>query len=388
MDCRSKIIFVLGTRPEVIKLAPLIKLMREKGVFQIFVCSTGQHREMLTQTLKAFNLKTDINLDLMTCNQTLCGFTSLALNAIDDVFEKIKPDFVVVQGDTTTTLVASLVAFYRRVPVGHVEAGLRTHSKFSPFPEEVNRKITGVLADLHFAPTETAQQALLNEGVKKESIWITGNTVVDAIEFMKKISLDLRKEDFSDFPQPVVNTLSTDNKSKLILITCHRRENFGSGLSEISEAIRILAIEFPDRSFVFPVHFNPNVRKQVYGMLSGLKNVFLIEPVDYKRFVRLMAASELILTDSGGIQEEIFSLAVPAFVLREFTDRGEGLNEDNNGLLRMVGNRRDDIVKSVREFLGSDTKLSYHSQFNPYGDGLASQRINDIIEAKMLRNND
>ena len=387
MSPKPKITIVMGTRPEVIKLAPIINLMCKKDTFDVFICSTGQHREMLNQTLMSFEITSDINLDLMTRDQSLSEFTSRALVAIDGVFNKIKPDAVIVQGDTTTTFVASLVAFYNQIPIGHVEAGLRTYNKFNPFPEEINRKITGSLADWHFAPTEQARKTLLNEGVNKQNIWVTGNSFVDAIEYMKKISMALPKERFADLPVPIVNSLFVEADSKIILITCHRRENFGVGLSNICEAIQLLASEFYHHNFVFPVHFNPNVRKQVFNMLAGLQNVFLIDPIDYKRFVRIMASAEIILTDSGGIQEEVFSLSVPTLVMRKNTERGEGLNLGDDALVKLIGVNRDDIVNGVKKHFNRG-KTELYSASNPYGDGLASQRINDIIEEKMMRNND
>ena len=383
---KRKLLFVLGTRPEVIKLAPLIKLIRDKEVFDVFVCSTGQHREMLKQTLAVFDLIADIDLDLMASNQTLSGFTSRALMSIDGVFKSINPDAVIVQGDTTTTFVASLVSFYWKIPVAHVEAGLRTYNKFSPFPEEINRKMTGAIADWHFCPTETAKKALLKEGIDSKNVWVTGNTVVDAIEFVMNASLEMPKEEFSDFPDPIINSLFSNTKSDLILVTTHRRENFGEGLSNICEAIHALALEFTKYNFVFPVHFNPNVRDKVFGLLSGIENIFLIDPVDYKRFVRLMHSSKIILTDSGGIQEEVFSLSIPTLVLRENTERGEGIGHENNQLVSLIGTDKFKIIASVKEIINQ--KQNTKSHFNPYGDGKASQRISDILEKEIRNNNE
>jgi UDP-N-acetylglucosamine 2-epimerase (non-hydrolysing) len=382
---KRKLLFVLGTRPEVIKLAPLIQLFREREVFDVVVCSTGQHREMLDQTLAVFDLIADINLDLMAYNQTLSGFTSRALMSIDTAFKSIKPDAVIVQGDTTSTFVASLVSFYWKTPVAHVEAGLRTYNKFSPFPEEINRKMTGSIADWHFCPTETAKKALLKEGIDSKKIWVTGNTVVDAIEIVMNASLELSKQEFLDFPNPIINSLFSKTKSDLILVTTHRRENFGEGLSNICEAIYALANEFTEHKFVFPVHFNPNVRNKVFDLLDGIENIFLIDPVDYKRFVRLMHSSKMILTDSGGIQEEVFSLSVPTLVLRENTERGEGIGNENNQLVSLIGTDKSKIMASVKEIINQEKSSKSH--FNPYGDGKASMRISKILEKEIKNNN-
>ncbi len=380
MKIKKKLMFILGTRPEVIKLAPIINIANQKNELEVYICSTGQHKEMLHQTLASFDIVPDIDLALMKDNQTLTALTSRALLKIDDVLEDIEPDLVIVQGDTTTSFIGALSAFYRNIAIGHVEAGLRTYEKYSPFPEELNRKIIADLADWHFAPTENARNALIKEGILDKNIWVTGNTVVDAIEYIKNISLNMIPNEFTDFPKQVVNCLFNKGDSSLVLVTCHRRENFGKGISNICEAIKSLSLEYPEFNFVFPVHFNPNVKEMVHGKLGEIDNIFLIKPIDYKRFVRFMSSAKIIITDSGGIQEEVFSLNIPTLVMRNNTERSEGITDvGSSGLVKLVGTDTNDIVINAKYFL-SNRKKKTRNNINPYGDGLSSQRIIEIIQ--------
>jgi len=363
---------VFGTRPEAIKLAPVIlELKKYPKKFRVRVVVTAQHREMLDQVLKVFNIKPDIDLNLMEKDQTLAGFAAKALTTLDECFKKEKPDMVIVQGDTTTTLCASLAAFYNRIPVGHVEAGLRTDNKYSPFPEEINRILTTHIADLHFAPTKWAANNLLREGIPKSRIFVTGNTVIDALHIVQQQNLPLckrgmkgdfntimrcfpKREDesgggikFFDSPSHRISD------SPFVLITGHRRENFGQGFRNICLAIKTLAHKFPDYLFVYPVHLNPNVRKQVLKALKGERNIRLIEPVDYVTFVRLMANCTLILTDSGGIQEEAPAFGKPVLVMRDTTERPEAIWA---GTAKLVGTDVNRIVREASRLLNKPDK--------------------------------
>ena len=375
----KKLMFIFGTRPEVIKLASIIKMAKEYETLKVYICSTGQHKEMLNQTLESFELIPDIDLSLMSKNQSLPGFTSRAIVKINDVLRKVKPDMVVVQGDTTTSFVGALTAFYNKIKISHVEAGLRTYEKLNPFPEEINRRMTADLADYHFAPTESAKKALLKEGVLDKKVWVTGNTVVDAVEYIKNKSLNMREADFVDFPKEVVNNLFRKNSKDFILITCHRRENFGIGLSNVCKAIKTLSSNYNELNFIFPVHFNPNVKEIVFKELGATDNIFLINPIDYKRFVRFMSSALLILTDSGGIQEEVFSLNIPTLVMRKNTERFEGVSNGNtNSLVRLVGTDTSNIIDSVDDIILNYKKIR-RDNVNPFGDGQSSKRILDII---------
>jgi UDP-N-acetylglucosamine 2-epimerase (non-hydrolysing) len=354
------VLSVFGTRPEAIKMAPVLRRLAHEREIRSLVCVTAQHREMLDQVLALFEIHPDHDLDLMREGQTLTEITTRALTELAPYLAREKPDLLLVQGDTTTTMAASLAAFYARIPVGHVEAGLRTGDPYYPYPEEVNRRITTVIAARHFAPTEGARQNLLREGIPDHAITVTGNTVIDAL-------LDVVKIEPSRAPK-----LPLRGK-RLILVTAHRRENFGAPLLEITDALRDLATRYPDVDLVYPVHRNPNVNGPVRKALAGMQGIHLIDPLEYKAFADLMAASSLILTDSGGIQEEAPSLGKPVLVLRDETERPEAVEA---GVVRLVGPHRDAIVGATSELL--DNKSVYVSMataVNPYGDGKAAGRI-------------
>lgn len=363
----KKISFIFGTRPEAIKLSPLILALRGYHELESHVCVTGQHREMLDQVLEIFDIQPDVDLDLMEPNQALAAFTARAISAIDGYLDVHKPDMVVVQGDTTTVFCAALCAFYRRIPVAHVEAGLRTWNKYSPFPEEMNRVLATRLADLHFAPTATSRDNLIKEGVAPERIYVTGNTVIDA--------LHMAVAKVKDNP-PSIPRLDPDvmtNGRPLVLITGHRRENFGEGFQNICRAVSSLAQEFPWVFFVYPVHLNPNVKEPVFKLLGNLQNVFLIEPVSYLAFVALMNRATLVLTDSGGVQEEAPSLGKPVLVMRETTERPEAVEM---GTVKLVGTSADRIFESVAALLTDEKAYADMANVvNPYGDGKATARI-------------
>jgi UDP-N-acetylglucosamine 2-epimerase (non-hydrolysing) len=368
----SKIVLVLGTRPEAIKLAPVILQARARPAdFSIRVCVTGQHREMLDQVLDLFGITPDIDLDLMRPDQDLCRLTVNLLNALAPVLARERPDWVLVQGDTTTVWTAALAAFYEGIAVGHVEAGLRTFDKRQPFPEEINRRLCTQLADLHFAPTEQARQNLLQEHVPEEQIVVTGNTVVDALLWV----LTRCK---TDPPASVaeIQAWASDHvgEDRMVLITGHRRESFGQGFESICRAILVLAARFPDVHWVYPVHLNPHVQEPVRRMLSQRPNIHLCAPLAYAPFVWLMQRSTLILTDSGGIQEEAPSLGRPVLVMRNTTERPEGLQA---GLITLVGTDEDRIVDGVTTALQQPHRLP--NVANPYGDGRASERILEVL---------
>jgi len=361
-----KVMTVIGTRPEAIKMAPVIKsLMNYSEEVKSVVCVTAQHREMLDQVLKIFGIVPDYDLNLMKPNQSLSLLTANLLTALDEVITFEKPDWVLVQGDTTTAMVASLVAYYHRIKLGHVEAGLRTNDKFQPFPEEINRRIADILADAYFAPTQNSRMNLIKEGIRSESIVVTGNTVIDALMMISRRVAG----------RPLDSRISTSIKNKLlILVTVHRRESFGEPLENICKALARLALSYQEKiQIVYPVHLNPNVRKTVYETLSGIPNISLIEPVNYEELVGLMSSSYLILTDSGGIQEEAPSLHKPVLVLREMTERPEAIEA---GAAKLIGTDADRIYSETMRLI--EEPKSYHrmaSAINPYGDGQASQRI-------------
>lgn len=363
-----KVLTIFGTRPEAIKLAPVIReLERHKESFISRVCVTAQHREMLDPFLELFRIRPDYDLDIMRPNQSLFDVTTRALSGLRDILERERPDLVLVQGDTTTAFAAALAAFYLRVKIAHVEAGLRTEDKYNPFPEEINRRLITHLADLHFAPTERARANLLREGVRDETIFVTGNTVVDAL-FMV---LELTKAE-----DPLRN-LGLDPRKRLILVTAHRRESFGAGITNICLAIREIVARAPEAEVVYPVHLNPNVRSVAHRILDGVERVHLIEPLDYVPFVHLMNRAYLILTDSGGIQEEAPSLGKPVLVLRETTERPEVIEA---GAAELVGTEVERIVeKTLRLLRDPDRYAKMASAQNPFGDGQAARRIVDII---------
>ncbi len=378
----KKIMLIFGTRPEAIKLAPIIQRLKAEGSkFKPIVCVTAQHREMLDQVLNLFEIEPDYDLNIMIDNQDLFDVTVKALNGLKEILKKEKPDIALVQGDTTTSFVASLAAFYLKIPVGHVEAGLRTYNKYSPFPEEKNRHLTGVLADYHFAPTEWAKNNLLKENAPEDRIWVTGNTVIDALLWVVSRQKSAGGEQYWNryFKERWGLTLTTNtNTCKLILVTGHRRESFGEGFKNICLALKEIAKDRHDIKIVYPVHLNPNVQKPVRDILSDIPNIYLIEPLDYEPFVYLMEKAHLILTDSGGIQEEAPSLGKPVLVMRNVTERPEGIEA---GVVKLVGTDKERIVAETEILL--DNKKAYERMAqasNPYGDGKAAERIVDILE--------
>ena len=380
------IMLVFGTRPEAIKMAPLVKeFQKYPDNFETIVCVTGQHREMLDQVLHIFEIKSDYDLNIMKQGQDLYDVTSRVLLGMRNVLKEVKPDIVLVHGDTTTSTAAALAAFYQQIPVGHVEAGLRTHNIYSPWPEEMNRQITGRLATYHFAPTPLSKKNLLVENVKPEQIVITGNTVIDALYMVvSKIKRDdaLDAELENMLKQSGYDVTRLSNERKLVLITGHRRENFGDGFISICKAIKTLTEKYPNVDFVYPMHLNPNVRKPIHEVfgeeLLGLNNMFFIEPLEYLSFVYLMEKSTIVLTDSGGIQEEAPGLGKPVLVMRDTTERPEALEA---GTVKLVGTMYDKIVEEVSALIENREYYDKMSKaVNPYGDGKACGRIvNEFI---------
>jgi UDP-N-acetylglucosamine 2-epimerase (non-hydrolysing) len=360
-----KVVTIFGTRPEAIKMAPVVLQLRKfSRHFQTVVAVTAQHREMLDQVLDLFHIKADYDLDIMQSGQTLFDITTRSLSGLKHVMSEVRPDLVLVHGDTTTTFVGALAAFYYQVAVGHVEAGLRTHQKYSPFPEEMNRRLAGVLADLHFAPTETSYRNLLQETVPHSNILITGNTVIDAL-------LQTVRPDYK-FTEPLLEGLDFDNK-RVLLVTTHRRENLGEPMRQCYTALRRITEEFEDVEVIFPVHRNPKVREVVSRELGQCRQVRLTEPLDYEPFANLMARAHLILTDSGGIQEEAPSLGKPVLVLRDTTERPEAIAA---GTVKLVGMQEEDVYRETKLLLEDRAEYSRMANaVNPYGDGLASERI-------------
>ena len=377
----KKIMLVFGTRPEAIKMAPLVKeFQKHPECFETIVCVTGQHREMLDQVLHIFEIKPDYDLNIMKQGQDLYDVTARVLTGMRDVLKEVQPDVVLVHGDTTTSTAAALAAFYQQIPVGHVEAGLRTHNIYSPWPEEMNRQITGRIATYHFAPTPLSRQNLLAEGVKEDQIAVTGNTVIDALymvvdKIKRDKALDAELEALLKNAGYDVNRLA--NGKKLVLITGHRRENFGDGFIHMCTAIKDLTKKYPDVDFVYPMHLNPNVRKPIHEVfgedLSNLGNMFFIEPLEYLSFVYLMEKSTIVLTDSGGIQEEAPGLGKPVLVMRDTTERPEALEA---GTVKLVGTDYERIVHEVSGLIDNQKNYDRMSKaVNPYGDGLACGRI-------------
>lgn len=363
-----KVLSVFGTRPEAIKMAPLVKKLKETDGIESVLCVTAQHREMLDQVLELFDLVPDYDLNIMKPNQTISMITTNVLLGLDEIFEKEKPDIVLVHGDTTTTFAAALSAFYHQASVGHVEAGLRTYDKYSPFPEEINRVLTGHIADIHFAPTERNRENLLREGIGEEKIFITGNTVIDAL-------LEVAGKPY-EFEDETLKNLDFENK-RVITVTCHRRENLGENMENIFGAIRQIGDEFDDVEIVYPVHMNPKVREIAGRILDGADNIHLIEPLQYQPFVNLQAKSYLIITDSGGMQEEAPSLGKPVLVVRKETERPEAVAA---GTVKLAGVDRDTIYKMTKELLtdrAAYDKMAHAA--NPYGDGHACEKIIEIL---------
>lgn len=360
-----RVLSVIGTRPEAVKMAPVVQKLRETSGIESLVCVTAQHREMLDQVLNLFDITPDVDLDLMEPDQSLAQITAAIFTHLDPVLKDLKPDWVLAQGDTTTVMAAALLAYYNRIKFGHVEAGLRTGDKFQPFPEEINRRVAGVTADLHFAPTEWSKQNLLKENVPAEQIIVTGNPVIDALRQV------------SEKPEPVEisQLISSFGKGRVILVTAHRRENFGQPLENICEALKTLAETYGDQiQIVYPVHLNPNVKNVVYPRLKELSaHITLVPPLDYLPMVHLMKHSTLVLTDSGGLQEEAPGLGVPVLVMRAATERPEGIAA---GTVKLVGTETADIVAAARKLLDDPSEYEKMAHaVNPYGDGHASERI-------------
>ncbi len=411
-DEKIKVLFVFGTRPEAIKMAPVIRALeaqsspeewpsprlngKDKSIqqdkdstpvlsagatgqakFKVVVCVTAQHREMLDQVLGLFDINPHYDLDIMTERQSLPELTASVLLGVTGVMEKENPDVVFVQGDTTTTFAAAQAAYYLKIPVAHIEAGLRTKNRYSPFPEEINRRLTSVMSDFHFAPTEGAKRNLVAEGIETSSIYVTGNTVVDTLQWvLRKHNRTAVSEKWSQWFSSEYN-ISLSNQIKTILVTGHRRESFGEGFKRICEALYILAGDNPDIQIVYPVHLNPNVQEPVYAILGDMDNIHLIPPLDYEPFVFLMNQSNLILTDSGGIQEEAPSLGVPVLVMRDTSERPEGIEA---GSAKLVGTNIKNIVDETQKLLNNnDENKSLSNTINPYGDGQASKKIVRII---------
>lgn len=361
----KKLLFIFGTRPEAIKIIPIYKKFKESNLFDVKICITAQHREMLDDVMEFFEIKADYDLDLMKKNQTLEELSSNVLNKVSSILNNEKFDLVFVHGDTTTSFFSALAAFYSKIDVAHIEAGLRTYDIYSPYPEELNRQCTARIAKYHFVPTEKSKQNLLNESVNFKNIYVVGNSVIDAL------FLTLKK-----LPNPQI-----PNPKPYILITGHRRENFGEGFLNICNAIKELAIKYKNYDFIYPVHLNPNVREPVFKILSDLSNVKLIEPVNYPKFVQLMANSYLILTDSGGIQEEAPSLKKPVLVMRSTTERPEALNA---GMIKLVDTNKEKIVQEVSQLI--ENKDEYNQMIkgtNPYGDGKTNEKIFKIIKDRL-----
>lgn len=358
-----KILSVFGTRPEAVKMAPIVRLLAQTIGVESRICVTAQHRQMLDQVLNLFDIKPEYDLNLMRDNQSLAQLSAAIFTHLDPVLSDFKPDWVLAQGDTTTVAITSLLSYFNRIKFGHVEAGLRTHDKWQPFPEEINRRVAGVTADLHFAPTEWSKQNLLREGVDESIIKVTGNTVIDALQFVSK------QPEPKEISELVSSTLKTN---KLILVTAHRRENFGKPIEDICCALAELA-KHEDVEIVYPVHLNPNVQEPVNRLLKGVDHITLLPPLDYLPLVHLMKHATLILTDSGGIQEEAPAFGIPTLVLRDVTERPEGVEA---GTLKLVGTETSHIVKEAKRLL--DDKSAYTQMAkagNPYGDGHAAEKI-------------
>lgn len=383
---KKQVMLVFGTRPEAIKMCPLIKeLQRRKEDFHVIVCVTGQHREMLDQVLDVFDVQADYDLNIMHQGQDLTDITARVLTGMREIFAQCKPDIVLVHGDTTTSTAAALAAFYQQIPVGHVEAGLRTHNIYSPWPEEMNRQLTGRIATYHFSPTPLSEKNLLGEGVHGR-VYVTGNTVIDALHWVvNKFKNDERiaNRQRKVLAQAGYDVSRLDDGRRMVLITGHRRENFGEGFLNIVNAIHFLKNKYPEVDFVYPMHLNPNVREPIHRVfgedLSNLGNMFFIEPLQYLEFIYLMEKSTIVLTDSGGIQEEAPGLGKPVLVMRDTTERPEALE---NGTVHLVGTDNNRIVGEVSTLLDDVEAYDVMSQaINPYGDGKASIRIADILKS-------
>ncbi|WP_027385699.1 non-hydrolyzing UDP-N-acetylglucosamine 2-epimerase [Chryseobacterium gregarium] len=383
----KKVLIVFGTRPEAIKMAPLVhKLQQHRDVFETFVCVTGQHREMLDQVLRLFEITPEFDLSVMKEGQDLYDVTSTVLIRMRDVLSEVKPDVVLVHGDTTTSMAVALSAFYQRIPVAHIEAGLRTHNIYSPWPEEINRQVTGRIATYHFAPTLGSRQNLLDENVPDDHIVVTGNTVIDALQWV--VGKIENNQELSSEISEMLNAFGYDDlrlngNKRLVLITGHRRENFGEGFLNICKALKTLSISYPSVDFVYPMHLNPQVRKPINEIFQNEKpdNIFFIEPLDYLPFIYLMKKSYLVLTDSGGIQEEAPGLGKPVLVMRDNTERPEAVKA---GTVQLVGTGYNNIVDGVSSLLNDEAHYNSMSKANnPYGDGTSSDKILKFLIKKL-----
>lgn len=368
MGNKIKLLNIIGTRPEAVKMSPVIQIAREHPDIESYLCVTAQHRQMLDQVLSVFDIKPDFDLNLMQPNQSLAQITASILTNLEPILTKVNPDWIFVQGDTTTVMTAALLSFYNRIKIGHIEAGLRTRDKWQPFPEEINRRIAGVVADLHLAPTQGARQNLLNEGVEDWRIYVTGNPAIDALRIITS----------RPAPADVQNLFDQyhigQNGKKLILVTAHRRENFGQPIIDICTALKTIAEQYQDQVHIlYPVHLNPNIQEPVYRLLGPVSNITLLPPLDYLPMAHLLKAAYLVLTDSGGIQEEAAGLHKPALVMREVTERPEGVAA---GVLKLVGTNPEKIISHVQELL--EDQVIYHKMSqskNPFGDGYAAEKI-------------
>ena len=387
-----KFMAIFGTRPEAIKIIPVIKKLRESG-YQVIICVTAQQREMLDQSLDFFEIIPDYDLNIMVGCQDLFHVTTRILEELKKILQEEKPDVVLVQGDTSTAFTASLAAFYLQITIGHIEAGLRTHHKYNPFPEEKNRHLISVLTDYHFAPTELAKDNLVKEGIPESQIWVTGNTVIDTLlDVINRQSSAVKQEELGMYFKERWKLLLTDDNQKRILVTGHRRESFGEDFRNICIALKEIAEKNPDATIIYPVHLNPNVQKPVYKILGSdlanridsavPKNIFLLEPLKYDHFVYLMSKSYIIMTDSGGIQEEAPSLHKPVLVMRDTTERSEGIDANT---LRLVGMKKDMIASAAQQLLDSkDVYGEMSGAINPYGDGKAAGRIVDVLTKNLM----
>lgn len=372
----KKIIVIAGTRPEAVKIAPVVKCLQNHAKeVETLLCSTGQHREMLIQAFSDFELAPDIELDVMTYNQSLSVLSSRLFSALDDLLTRLTPDAVLVQGDTTTVQVAATTAFYHKIPIAHIEAGLRSDDIYAPYPEEFNRRVVSLIADWHFAPTELSRQNLLREGIQEENILVTGNTVIDSLLWIR----ERVRRNPPEFPEKIADALK--EQRRIVLVTGHRRENFTGGLAQICRALQTLAYRYPENRIIFPVHLNPHVRKQVHGLLAEIPGTILCEPLDYKQFVALMDAAYLIISDSGGIQEEAPSLGKPVLVTRDVTERPEGVQA---GVNILVGPHTSKILHHAVHLLDNDSAYNRIAKSkNPYGDGCAAMRIYKFLARKL-----
>ncbi len=375
----KKILIVFGTRPEAIKMAPVVKVFSESSDFDLKVCVTGQHREMLDQVLQIFDITPDYDLNIMKAGQDLYDVTSKVILGMRDVLKEFSPEIVLVHGDTTTSTMTALASYYEQISVGHVEAGLRTNNIYSPWPEEINRQLTGRIATYNFAPTQNSKNNLLNEGVNHDKIFVTGNTVIDALHLVldKINNSNLKDKLNSDIEEKLLGRVNI-NEDRFILVTGHRRENFGQGFLNICEALKEVAKDNKDSHIIYPVHLNPNVQKPVFELLKDVDNIHLIEPLDYLPFVYLMSKSYMVLTDSGGIQEEAPSLGKPVLVMRDTTERPEAVEA---GTVELVGTDKEEIVKKVNELINNSERYKQMSKsHNPYGNGKASLEILNVLK--------